>query len=78
MMAEQTKSFTWKDTVAYGVRAYSFLIIGKEMDGKEFIEEIKKRYDAGNPRTKEVISALQNHLVHISVRRDGHTEYSCK
>ena len=78
MMAEQTKSFTWKDTVAYGVRAYSSLIIGKEMDGKEFIEEIKKRYDAGNPRTKEVISALQNHLVHISVRRDGHTEYSCK
>lgn len=78
MMAEFTKSLTWKDTVAYGVNAYSFLILGKERDGKDFVEEIKKRYDYTNPRTRQVISALENHLVHISVRRDGHTEYSCR
>lgn len=78
MMAEQTKSFTWKDTVTYGIHAFSFLILGKKMDGKEFVEEIKKHYDATNPRNRQVISTLENHLEHISVRRDGHTEYSCK
>ena len=45
---------------------------------QDFVEEIKKRYDYTNPRTRQVISALEYHLVHISVRRDGNTEYSCR
>ena len=48
------------------------------MSGKEFVEEIKKHYDYTNPRTRAVLQALENHLVEISVRADGQTEYSTK
>ncbi len=78
MMTEFANSLTWKDTVQYGVSAYSFLILGKEMTGKDFVQEIKRRYNANDPRTRAVLQALENHLVKIKVRADGHTEYSTK
>ncbi len=78
MMTAFANSLTWKDTVRHAVEAYSFLILGKEMSGEEFITEIKKRYDANNPRTRALLHALENHLVRIKVRADGYTEYSTK
>ena len=78
MMTAFTNSLTWKDTVQYGISAYSFLILGKKMNGKEFVEEIKKHYDYTNPRTRAVLQALENHLVEISVRQDGQAKYSTK
>lgn len=74
----ESKSAAWKDTVQYAVSAYSFLILGKEMTGEEFITEIKKRYDANNPRTRALLHALENHLVSIKVRPDGYTDYTTK
>ena len=70
--------YGYKETVRYGVSAYSFLILGQEMDGASFVEVIKKRYDMSNPRTKAVVGALERHLVSIKVRRDGKTEYQTK
>ena len=77
-MTAFANSLTWKDTVQYGVSAFSFLILGKEMTGKDFVEEIKRRYDSNNPRTRAILQALENHLVTIKVRADGYTEYSTK
>ena len=78
MTTSLNNSHIWKNTVQYGVSAYSFLMLGKKMSGKEFVEEIKKHYDYTNPRTRAVLQALENHLVEISVRTDGQTEYSTK
>lgn len=78
MMTAFVNSLTWKDTVQHAVSAYSFLILGKEMSGEDFITEIKKRHDANNPRTRALLQALENHLVSIKVRADGYTEYSTK
>ena len=78
MMTEFANSLTWKDTVQHAVISYSYLILGKEMSGENFIMEIKKRYDVNNPRTKALLNALENHLVSIKVRADGYTEYSTK
>ena len=78
MMTAFTSSLTWKDTVRHAVSVYSFLILGKEMSGQEFVEEIKRRYDASNPRTQALLHALEGHLVNIKVRADGYTEYSTK
>ena len=70
--------YGWQDTVRYGVSAYSFLILGQETSGAEFCTIIKKHYDASNPRTRAVISALERHLDTIKVRRDGKTTYTVK
>lgn len=78
MTTSFSNSHTWKNTVQYGISAYSFLVLGKKMSGKEFVEEIKKHYDYTNPRTRAVLQTLKNHLVEISVREDGQTEYSTK
>jgi len=71
-------SLTWKDTVEYAVSVYSFLILGKEMSGENFIEKIKNHYDPNNPRTRALLQALRNHLVSIKVRNDGYVEYKVK
>lgn len=78
MMTTFANSLTWKDTVQHAVSAYSFLILGKEMSGQDFVDEIKRRYDYNNPRTKSLLHALEEHLVKIKVRADGQTEYSVK
>ena len=78
MMTAFRNSLTWKDTVQHAVSIYSFLILGKEMSGEDFITEIKKRYDVNNPRTRALLHALENHLIRIKVRADGYTEYSTK
>ena len=70
--------YGWQNTVRYGVSAYSFLILGQEMTGEEFIAAIKNRYDENNPRTSAVISALERHLDTIKVRPDGKTTYTVK
>lgn len=78
MMTAFANSLTWKDTVKHAVSVYSFLILGKEMSGENFIEEIKRHYDSNNPRTRALLQALENHLVSIKVRADGYTEYTTK
>ena len=78
MMTAFRNSLTWKDTVEYGVWCFSFLILGKTMNGQGFVEAIKAYYDANEPRTKEICEAIENHLVNINVRADGYTQYSIK
>lgn len=70
--------YGWQQTVRYGVNAYSFLILGQEMTGAEFVAAIKNRYNENNPRTRAVISALERHLDTIKVRPDGKTTYTVK
>ncbi len=65
--------YKWPEIVSYGVSVFSFLILGKEMSGKEFGEEIKKHYD--NPKAKVVAAAITEHLAVIKVRPDGMAMY---
>lgn len=70
--------YGYKFTVQYGVSAYSFLVLGREMSGASFVEVIKKHYSTKDPRTRAVLEALERHLESIKVRRDGKTEYKIK
>ena len=41
-------------------------------------QEIKKAYSLDDPRTKACVTAIENNLASIKVRRDGFTQYSLK
>ena len=62
----------------HAIDVFSFLILGKEMTGAEFAQEIKKAYSLDDPRTKACVTAIENNLASIKVRRDGFTQYSLK
>lgn len=67
-----------RQTTVYAINVFSFLILGREMTGAEFAEEIKKVYPTDNPKTKACVTAIENNLASIKVRRDGFTQYSLK
>ncbi len=48
------------------------------MTGAEFDKEIKKAYSLDDPRTQACVTAIENNLASIKVRRDGFTQYSLK
>lgn len=60
---------TYYDLIKHYIEMFSFIIAGKEMNGTDFVKEIKKVYNINEIPLIEKL--LTTYLVSIDVRRDG-------